>query len=47
MQRRWGIIARVLAKMVATVRSRGVMYKAMAQSVIFYGSEIWVVTGGY
>ena len=41
----WGVISRVLTKTVATVRSRGVIYKALAQSVILYGSEIWVVMG--
>ena len=30
----------------ATVWDLGVMYKAVAQSVLLYGSEIWVVTGG-
>ena len=39
------MIERVLAKAVATVRSRGLMYKAMAQSVLLYGSDIWVVMG--
>ena len=36
---------RVLAKMVATVRGRGMMYKVMVKLVILYGSESWVVTG--
>ena len=31
--------------MVATVRSQVTMYKALAQSVLLYGSESWVVTG--
>ena len=39
------MIARVLAKTVATVQDRGMMYNAVAQSVILYGSEIWVVKG--
>ena len=39
------MIARVLVKTGATVRARGVMYKEVAQSVILYGSESWVVTG--
>ena len=38
-QRQWGIIVRVLAKMVATVKARGMMYKAVDQFAIFYGSE--------
>ena len=44
-QRWWGMIVRVLAKMGATVRSCGMMYKAVSQSVILYGSDIWLVTG--
>ena len=36
----WG-----LEKMGATVQARGMMYKAVAQSVRLYGSEIWLVTG--
>ena len=37
--RRWGTILRVLVNMEATVWAHGVMYKAMAQSVLLYGSE--------
>ena len=39
------MIARVLERMGATVHARVAMYKAMAQSVLLYVSEIWVVTG--
>ena len=39
------MIERVLERTGATVRSRGDNYKAVAQSVLLYGSEIWVVTG--
>ena len=39
------MIARVPAKTGATVRARGTMYKAVAQSVLLYGSESWVVMG--
>ena len=35
----------MLKKTVATVRARELMYKAVAQSVLLYGSEIWVVMG--
>ena len=42
---RWGMIAGVLANTVETVQTYGIMYKAVAQSVILYGSESWVVTG--
>ena len=44
-QRQWGIILRVLTKTVATVRSHGIMYKAVSHCVLLYGSEIWLVTG--
>ena len=36
---------KVLEKRGATVRARGMMYKAVAKLVILYGSESWVVTG--
>ena len=39
------MIARVLERTGATVRAQGEKYKAVAQSVILYGSKIWVVTG--
>ena len=39
------MIVRVLVKTVATVRARGMMYKAMDQSVLLYRSESLVVTG--
>ena len=42
-QRRWGVIVRVLEKVGATVQAFGMMYKAVAQSLILYSSEIWVV----
>ena len=38
------MIARVLEMMGATVRARVEMYKAVAQSVLLYGSKIVVVT---
>ena len=44
-RRRSGMILRVLANMGAMMRSHGMMYKAVAQSVLLYGSEIWVVMG--
>ena len=40
------MVAKVLENMGATVRYWGEMYKAVAQSVLLYGSERWVVTGG-
>ena len=44
-QSRWGVIVRFLEKMGATVRARGMMYKAVDQSVLLYGSDSWVVMG--
>ena len=41
----WGMIARVLEKTGSKVRSHGMMYKALAQSVLLYVSESWVATG--
>ena len=43
-QRRWGVIKRVLEKTGATVQARGIIYKAMSQSVLLYGRKSWVVT---
>ena len=39
------MIARVLERTGSTVQVQGAMYKAVAQSVLLYGSESWVVTG--
>ena len=39
------MLVRVLEITGAAVWSRGEMYKSVAQSVLFYGSKIWVVTG--
>ena len=44
-RRRWGMIVRVLVNTGATVRACGMMYKAVYQLVIIYGSESWVVMG--
>ena len=44
-QRRWGIIVRFLERTGAMVQARGEMYKAVAQSVLLYRSESWVVNG--
>ena len=44
-QRRWGMITRAMAKTGATVRDQGMIYKAVDQSLLLYGSESWVVTG--
>ena len=39
------MVERVLEKMGTTVRALGAMNKVVAQSVLLYGREIWVVTG--
>ena len=39
------MISKVLMYTGATVRSCGILYKAVAQTVLRYGSEIWVATG--
>ena len=39
------MIAMVLESTGAMVRDRGAMYMAVAQLVLLYGSEIWLVTG--
>ena len=44
-QRWWGNTARVLIKMGATVRYHGMMYKAVAQLVLLYNCDNWVVMG--
>ena len=44
-RRQWVMIARVLESTGTIVRDQGAMYKAVAQLVILYGSESWVVTG--
>ena len=44
-RRQWVMVARVMERTGATVRDRGAMYKSVAQSVLFYRSKRWVVTG--
>ena len=39
------MVVRVIERTGATVRSRGAMHKAVAQSVILYDIENWVMTG--
>ena len=39
------MISKVLMKMGAMGRARGVLYTAVAQTVLQYGSNSWVVTG--
>ena len=42
---RWGMVDRVLESTGATVRSRGAMYKTVAQLVFLYDRESWMMTG--
>ena len=39
------MIARVLVNTGSTVRTCGIIYKGLAQSVLLYISDIWVVMG--
>ena len=39
------MVVRVLENTVATMRSQGAMYKAVDQSLILYGRDIWMVIG--
>ena len=39
------MISKVLAKTVAMIQDYGVLYKMVEQTVLFYGSDILVVTG--
>ena len=39
------MISKVLTKTEETVWDIGILYKAVAQMVLLYGSESWVVTG--
>ena len=39
------MILKALTKMGATLRARGMIYKAVPHSVLMYNSESWVMTG--
>ena len=41
----WGMISELLMNTGATMRSHGVIYKAVEQTMLLYRSGIWVVTG--
>ena len=43
--RRWEMARKVMLKTGATVRARGIMYKAVVQSMLLHRSESWMVTG--
>ena len=44
-RRQWGMVEKVLKKSVAAVQSQAMMYKAVVQTVLMYGSDSWVVMG--
>ena len=44
-QRRWGMLAKVLTKSGAVVWSQEMIYKTVVQTVLPYGSKIWVAMG--
>ena len=44
-RRWWRMLGKVVNKSGATVRVRGMFYKTVVQSVLFYGRDSWVVTG--
>ena len=41
----WGMMAKVSMMAGAMVRARAMLYKVVAQTVLLYGSKIWVVMG--
>ena len=43
-QWRWGVVVKVMLKTGSTVRACEMMYKAVVQKVLLYGSKSWVVT---
>ena len=44
-RRWWRMVANVVKKMGEMVRVKGIIYKTFIQTLMLYGSEIWVVTG--
>ena len=42
---RWEMMGKAVPKRGATVREWGILYMAVVQSVLVYGSESWVVMG--
>ena len=44
-RRQWGMVEKVLKKSVAAVQSQAMMYKAVVQTVLMYGSDILDVMG--
>ena len=39
------MVSKVVTKTGSTVQARGMIYKAVVQTVLIYGSKSWVVTG--
>ena len=44
-RRKWGMVAKVLTKSGAVVWSQEMIYKTVVQTVLLYGSKIWVAMG--
>ena len=44
-QRQWGMVAKLMTKAGVVVRLQSMIYKAVFQTVLLYGSDVWVVTG--
>ena len=42
---RWEVVEKVVTNTGSRVQVRGVIYKAVVNVVILYGSEIWLVAG--
>ena len=42
-QRRWGFVAKLKGKTGAPIKAQAMMYKALVQAVLRYGSEIWLM----
>ena len=44
LQRQWGMLSKVVMNTGETVRSQGMIYMEIIQSVLLYGSASWLVT---
>ena len=42
----WGMVAKVVKKTAETVRTGGMIYKELVQTVLLYVSKSWLVMGG-
>ena len=43
-RRWWGVVVNLLMRMEETVRARVILYKAVVQTLLLYGRNIWLVT---